>query len=231
MIHDNGDILVGGFTPLTTIDFPGELAAIVFCQGCPWRCRYCHNSELLTRRGNPTTDWNDVIAFLKRRIGLLDAVVFSGGEPTAQNALEPAIRAVRSLGYKVGIHTAGPYPDRLERIIGQVDWVGMDIKGMPSMYPSITGVPNSGLRAWKSAEIVIASGVEHEFRLTVHPTFLDTHDTEIVVNRLELMGAKNIIIQQCGLDNTLDPGLQSLVAVDMRDYMSIIDNDPLVSLR
>ena len=83
---------VGGLVPLSTTDYPDHLSAVVFCQGCPWRCAYCHNPHLLPRRSDSEIAWPDVLAFLDRRRGLLDAVVFSGGEPTLQRALPDAMR-------------------------------------------------------------------------------------------------------------------------------------------
>jgi anaerobic ribonucleoside-triphosphate reductase activating protein len=73
---------VGGLVPLTTLDFPDQLACVLFCQGCGWRCRYCHNPQLIPARGEQEKSWDDILAFLRQRVGLLDAVVFSGGEPT-----------------------------------------------------------------------------------------------------------------------------------------------------
>ena len=104
---------LGGLTPLTTIDFPGRLAAVLYCQGCSWRCTYCHNTELLDAATPPALPWPDALAFLHRRRGLLDGVVFSGGEPTLQAALADALAAVRALGMQTALHTAGMYPQRL----------------------------------------------------------------------------------------------------------------------
>jgi pyruvate formate lyase activating enzyme len=157
---------VGGLTPLTTIDFPGELAAVVYCQGCPWRCPYCHNRHLIPRRGAESLPWSAVLGFLETRRGLLDGVVFSGGEPTLQSGLGAAMEAVRDLGFKVGLHTAGPYPDRLGRVLHLVDWVGLDIKALPEDYPEVTGAPGSGKRAWESLRLLLDSGVAHEVRTT-----------------------------------------------------------------
>jgi len=160
---------IGGFVPFTTIDYPGELAAVVFCQGCPWRCSYCHNPHLLDARSSGLLDWQAVIEVLEQRRGLLDAVVFSGGEPTLQSRLPEAMRQVKALGFKVGLHTAGCYPRRLARLLPLVDWVGLDIKDLPDHYPALTAVPGSGERAWKSLELVRASGIPFEVRTTLGP--------------------------------------------------------------
>ena len=80
-------LLIGGLLPFTTIDYPGCLAAVLFCQGCPWRCHYCHNRHLLPQKGGSALPWQEVLALLERRQGLLDALVFSGGEATLQAAL------------------------------------------------------------------------------------------------------------------------------------------------
>ena len=94
--QNKASLQVGGLVPLSTADYPDHLAAVVFCQGCPWRCPYCHNPHLLPRRSDAPIDWADVLAFLERRRGLLEAVVFSGGEPTLQPALADAIRSMES---------------------------------------------------------------------------------------------------------------------------------------
>ena len=135
---------VGGLAPLSATDFPGALAAVVFCQGCPWRCGYCHNPHLIERRGTRELAWPAVLEFLERRRGLLDAVVFSGGEPTVQHALPGAMRAARALGFGIGLHTAGMAPRRLAAVLPLADWVGMDIKAPFDDYPRITGVRGSG---------------------------------------------------------------------------------------
>ncbi len=158
---------IGGFVPFTSIDYPGELAAVVFCQGCPWRCGYCHNPHLLSARGSELLDWNALLEVLERRRGLLDAVVFSGGEPTLQSALPEAVRRVKRLGFKVGLHTAGCYPRRLARLLPLLDWVGLDIKDLPGHYPALTGVPGSGERAWRSLELLRQSGLPFEVRTTL----------------------------------------------------------------
>ncbi len=130
---------VGGFVPFTLTDYPGALAAVVFCQGCPWRCGYCHNPHLIAAHGDDERDFARIVDWLGTRRGLLDAVVFSGGEPTAQAGLPAAIAAVRALGFKIGLHTGGAYPRRLAKVLPLVDWVGLDVKAPRAEYECVTG--------------------------------------------------------------------------------------------
>jgi len=201
---ESDPVVVGGLTPLTTIDFPGELAAVLFLQGCPWRCGYCQNAGLLARKSADTLAWAEIIGLLQKRRGLLDAVVFSGGEPTLQPGLEMAIRQVKAMGFKTGLHTAGIYPERLRKILPLLDWVGMDIKAAATDYPSITGVSNSAQRAWKSARLIIDSGVAHEFRTTVHPDMLNQQQLEALTDELSSLGVQNLVIQDCRTGYCLD---------------------------
>ena len=154
---------VGGLTPLSASDYPDRLAAVVFCQGCAWRCTYCHNPELLPFAGAKLVPWKSILEFLEKRRGLLDAVVFSGGEPTLQRSLPEAMREVKKLGYLVGLHTAGIAPRMLERVLPLVDWVGMDLKADFSRHESITGVNRSAARAKRSMALIASSGVAHRF--------------------------------------------------------------------
>ncbi len=203
---------IGGFTPLTTIDFPGRLAAVVFCQGCPWRCRYCQNGHLIPRSAEDPVDWRRLVKFLEHRVGLLDGVVFSGGEPTLQASLPEAIRWVKSLGYQIGLHTAGPYPKRLQPVLPLVDWVGFDIKTLPGAYPAVTGVPASGDRVLESAKLVLENGVAHEFRTTVHPALTNLTTLRDLAGVLADMGVKHYVLQECISGHCLDENLRGAQA-------------------
>lgn len=209
---------IGGLTPLTSTDFPGGLAAVVFCQGCPWRCGYCHNPHLIPPHTETALAWEDVLAFLHRRRGLLDAVVFSGGEPTLQREeLVSAIGAVRELGFKVGLHTAGAYPAHLGELLPQLDWVGMDIKSVFDGYDCVTGVPGSGDKARESARLLLDSGVAHEFRTTVHPLCHNRDSLLQVAAELRQMGAKHYVLQEFrphGCSDTLMAAMSSRALLD-----------------
>ncbi len=204
-----GELRVGGLLPMTTVDYPDRLAAVVFCQGCPLRCRYCHNPELLPRQGETLIPWPSVLAFLRRRRGLLDAVVFSGGEPTQQQDLPQAIRQVRALGYEIGLHTAGIYPERLSRLLPLIDWVGLDIKALPEDYPALTGMPGSGLLAWRSAEQLTASDTPCQLRTTHHPQLMDDDQRRALQARIDELNPTDHRWQVCRTEHCLDPRLSA----------------------
>lgn len=190
-------IRIGGMTPLTTVDFPGQLAAVLFMQGCPWRCTYCHNPELLPARAGDGVAWDVVVDFLHRRRGLLDAVVFSGGEPTSQAALPDAIAHVRALGFRVGLHTGGMYPERLRQVLPLLDWVGLDIKGPAQHYDRITGRRRSAAPVREALECVLASGIDYECRTTWRPEVFPAADLYQLAEDLVGLGVATWILQEC----------------------------------
>ncbi|WP_321342928.1 anaerobic ribonucleoside-triphosphate reductase activating protein [Breoghania sp.] len=186
---------VGGLAPLSTCDWPGELVATVFCQGCPWNCRYCHNPHLIPPGAETALDWDEVLAFLETRRGLLDGVVFSGGEPTLQAALPQAIRETRALGFRIGLHTGGPYPARLEAVLPLLDWIGYDVKAPFGEYERITGVPGSGDKARAGLEMVLKSGVECDIRTTEYEPVLDGPALARLADDLATMGVMSFRLQ------------------------------------
>jgi pyruvate formate lyase activating enzyme len=188
---------IGGFVPFSATDYPDHLCAVVFCQGCPWRCGYCHNPHLQPSRGATAIQWNDVLRFLERRRGLLDAVVFSGGEPMMQRGLANAIAAVKALGFKAGLHTAGIYPHRLPQLLPLLDWIGLDVKAPFDRYASVTGAQGSGARARRSLELIVASGVAYELRTTVDTTLLGQAELARLAAQLPATSVKHHVLQMC----------------------------------
>jgi len=213
---------IGGLTPFTTLDFPGQLAAVIFCQGCAWRCGYCHNTHLLDFRVKPALSWEKVDAFLQRRQGLLDAVVFSGGEPTLQKGLLEAVQYVRSLGFKVALHTGGVNSKGFAKVLPYLDWVGFDIKAPFDRYAQITGVSNSGKHPLASAKLLLESGVAYEFRTTVHPQLLNESDLLEIATFLADLGGQHYVLQDCRTIHCLDHSLQNL------SYNQVLSNEKLI---
>jgi pyruvate formate lyase activating enzyme len=188
------DLRIGGLTRLSSCDWPGELVATLFCQGCSWRCPYCHNAELqpVTAGAIP---WSDVHAFLRMRAGLLDGVVFSGGEPLLQSALGDAMAEARALGFKIGLHTSGAVPSRFAEILSACNWVGFDVKAPFAEYPTITGSPSSGTDARQALQALLASGTPHEIRTTVHPRLISSETLLRLAQDLVELGVRHWVLQ------------------------------------
>jgi pyruvate formate lyase activating enzyme len=189
------DLRVGGFAPISTVDWPGELAATVFCQGCGWDCAYCHNPELIPARGAAELAWAEIVAFLATRSRLLAGVVFSGGEPLAQRALPEAVAEVRDRGFRVALHTNGQLPEALGAVLPLLDWVGLDVKAPSATYERITGVAGSGERAFESIAGLVASGVGYEVRTTVHPDLLGEAELAELAAELRAAGVTRWALQ------------------------------------
>ena len=207
MGRDMNGLIIGGVTPLSTLDFPDALAAVIYCQGCPWGCPYCHNEPLREITDQTERDSASVLTWLEGRRGLLDAVVFSGGEPTLQDGLAPVLEAVRAMGFKVGLHTTGMYPDALSGILPLCDWVGLDIKAPRSAYDRITGVSGSGEAAFASLARLLGSGVPFETRTTWHPGLLTEAELAELAGELAAADAGRWIIQGFRPDGCTDPEL------------------------
>ncbi|CAG1004387.1 hypothetical protein BURK1_03111 [Burkholderiales bacterium] len=186
---------IGGVTPFSTTDWPGRLAAVLFLQGCPWRCGYCHNPHLQPATGPVARDYASTLAWLEGRRGLLDAVVFSGGEPTAQAALGSAMREVADRGFAVGLHTGGAYPRRLDEVIDDADWIGLDVKAPASGYSAVTGIAGSAAAAGASLRLVVASGVDYEVRTTVHPDLVPDDALVRLADELASLGVRRWVLQ------------------------------------
>lgn len=189
------ELVVGGLVPFTTIDFPGRLAAVVFCQGCPWRCSYCHNPHLHSPQGGERS-WGDLLGWLETRRGLLDGLVFSGGEPLLQRGLGSALKAVRALGFETALHTAGIYPDRLAAALPMLDWVGFDVKGPFDDYGRITGAPG-GEAVLAALGALLRAGTAHEIRCTVDSELLDASALARMACQLAAQGISRLVLQPC----------------------------------
>lgn len=212
-------LAIAGLVPLSTVDWPDHLCATVFLQGCPWRCVYCHNTELIDPRAPGTVAFADVLDLLRRRRGLLDGVVFTGGEATRQAGLSDAIDAVRDLGFAVGLHTAGPYPRRLAMVIDAIDWVGIDIKALTQDYSAVAGF-DGGAKAWESLDVVLAEAsrrpdFDYEVRTTVHPgsTAVDTFPR--ILAELRARGVRTFAFQEARPQGTNEEFSRAALSWDL----------------
>lgn len=209
MIKNYGDVIrsennmqIAGLEKFSMIDYPGKISAIIFCRGCPLKCRYCHNAHLQNFDSNEQNVSRETIDdFLKRRQNMIDAIVFSGGEPLANDDLrEKMFHVKQCYHFLIGLHTSGFYPENLKNIIDIVDWVGLDIKAPlddPHLYNMITGNSKGGDNAMKSLNILIDNNVDFEVRTTFDSRFLNDSDMLNIAVSLNKLGIKKWFIQQC----------------------------------
>ena len=160
---------LGGFQKVSLLDFPNRISTVVFTSGCAFRCGYCFNPKLALACPETRIDEEDLFTYLRKRKGLLEGVVVSGGEPTLQPGLCEFIRKVKELGFEVKLDTCGYFPDALETILdsGLIDYVAMDIKAPIEKYSSATNVPVSSEKIRESIRVIFHSGVPYEFRSTL----------------------------------------------------------------
>ena len=114
---ENNLIKIGDIEKFSLVDWPEKIAVVIFMQGCPWRCPFCYNQSLQNPHIDGNAGWDNLINLLEHRKGIVDAVVFSGGEPLMQDNLPQAMSAVKNMGYEIGLHTGGYRPEALQKVL------------------------------------------------------------------------------------------------------------------
>jgi pyruvate formate lyase activating enzyme len=227
-------MIIGGLEKFTNLDYPGRLAAVVFTQGCNFRCRFCYNpmlvwpsQELGEKYGKDPAliTEEDLFLFLKSRVGKLEAVVITGGEPTLHPDLPEFISKIKALGYLVKLDTNGSRPADLKRALAgkQIDYLAMDLKAPEALYEQVTGKEADFKKIGESVKLIKESGIPHEFRTTVVPGLLGVPEIEAMGEILA--GAERWYLQKFKSDTDLvDRSLEkkpSYTDVEMEAYATI----------
>jgi pyruvate formate lyase activating enzyme len=201
---------IGGLHRVSLIEYPGKICAIVFTQGCNFRCPNCYNPELV----EPTLyqdclPEDDVLSFLKKRKGKLDAVTITGGEPTIQDDLIEFIHYVRKIGYFIKLDTNGSHPEVIEKLFKKkvLDYVAMDIKGPLAKYRMVTRSEVNEEEIKQSIELIMKAGIPYEFRTTLVKQLLQEDDI-LEIGKL-IKNAGLYILQQFIPARTLDKEFQN----------------------
>lgn len=201
-----------GLQKLTLLDYPAHTACTIFTGGCNFRCPFCHNGDLVLGNDWAEISREEIMAFLKKRSGILDGVCITGGEPLLNADITEFIKDIRKLGYSVKLDTNGSRPELLAELVnsGLVDYVAMDIKNSEDAYAETVGINgfNTG-NIQKSVEFLMNCGIEYEFRTTVVAEF----HTEDRMERLakEISGAKRYFLQSFKeTDGVIQKGLHSV---------------------
>ena len=201
-------MLIGGLQKFSLIDYPGKICAIVFTQGCNFKCPYCHNPELIDPKlFLPTIPEEKIFSFLKKRQGKLDAVEITGGEPTLQPDLIDFIKKIKRLGFLVKLDSNGSNPEILKKIIQLkiVDYLALDVKAPLERYQEITDSNIDPNKIRKTIKLIINSGLDYEFRTTVVKSLLNKKDIEKIGKLIQ--GAKLYILQKFIATKLLNPKL------------------------
>lgn len=205
---------ISGLQKLTLLDYPGKVAATLFLNGCNFRCPFCQNAPLVE---NPQADGQlsseEVLAFLKKRQGLLDGVCITGGEPTLSPGLEELIRQIRALGYLIKLDTNGSRPEVLKHLVseGLLDYAAMDIKSSRAGYAKVSGLDAQRgavllKRVEESVDFLMSCGLDYEFRTTVVKELHDASDFADIADWLA--GCKHYYLQSYrDSENILVPGV------------------------
>lgn len=210
---------IGGLQKTSLLDFPEKISAIVFTQGCNFRCGYCHNPELIVMKNTDNYTTDGVLEFLKTRCGKLDGVVITGGEPCLQNGLIEFIEKVKEEGFLVKLDSNGMMPDVLARALPLVDYVAMDIKAPLAKYPDIVRVKVDTNKIRKSISMIMQSGVDYEFRTTVVKSQLSYLDFEEIGQLIK--GAKRYYLQKFVPSKTLDEKMMSETTYSSEEFEKI----------
>lgn len=212
-----------GIDKLSLLDYEDKVSIVLFSQACNFRCPFCHNGESVLN-AQSELDFDEILAYLKTRTGLVDAVVFSGGEPTLEPDLEVKIKSVKSLGFLIKLDTNGTNPVLLEKLIdeGLIDYVAMDIKNSPSLYAKTSGVTNVNLDSIrKSISIIMKKAPDYEFRTTLVKEFHEHMDYDAFFELIK--GAKRLYLQKfVDREGCIKKGLHDvdeMEATKLRDYL------------
>ena len=201
-------MIIGGLQKFSLIDYPGKTCAIIFTRGCNFRCRYCHNPELvIPEKYAPEIPLSQIYDFLENRRGKLDAVSITGGEPTQHSDLIELMKKIKNMGFLVKLDSNGSRPEVLKKIISKklVDYLAMDIKAPLEDYHKIMGwrVPVEKLK--RSIDLIINSDIDYEFRTTIVKSLTSKNDLREIAKIIK--GAKKYFLQKFITTKLNDPSL------------------------
>lgn len=214
-------MFIGGLQKTSLLDYPDKISAIVFTAGCNFRCGYCHNPELINSIISKYSE-EDILDFLSSRIGKIDGVVITGGEPCIQKDLVEFIIKIKNLGFLVKLDTNGCFPDVIEKSMPYLDYIAMDIKSPLDKYSKIVNVNINETKIKKSINLIMNSNVDYEFRTTVVKSMLSKNDFKKIGDLI--YGAKRYYLQKFISSKILDKNLIKESTYTDDEFSEIISN-------
>ncbi len=188
-------MLIKGLQKVTLLDYPGQVACTIFTGGCNMRCPFCQNASLVIHIDEERLEEEEFFSFLKSRIGKLDAVCISGGEPCLQKDLKEFIQKIKEMGFLVKLDTNGCFPEMLSSLLQNhlLDYVAMDIKNQKEKYDLTSGIHADLDKIEESIYLLQNSGIPHEFRTTV---VLEFHEPSDIVKIAQWVNPSKLYLQQ-----------------------------------
>ena len=208
---------------LSLLDYPNKVSCILFTRTCYFRCPFCHNGLTLLEDHETVVTFDEIISFLKKRQGVLDGVVISGGEPTLMPDLVEKIRVIKDLGFLVKLDTNGTNPDMLLDLLDEhlIDYVAMDIKNSLEKYDLTAGAKVDKDKILKSIEILKSSGIEYEFRTTLIDEFHSRNEMYSIGKMLE--GCPNLYLQKFQIsDGVINKNLHPVDEDKVNEFIEIL---------
>ncbi len=187
---------IGQIQKTSFIDYPGKISAIIFTLGCNFACPYCHNPELVDpKRFLAPLGEDEVMAFLKKRVGQLDAVVITGGEPMIHADLIDFMKSIKDMGYLIKLDTNGTNPVMLLKAIerGIVDYIAMDIKAPYALYDTVTRTHVNTDDIKSSIDLIMNAQSSYEFRTTLVRSLINPEDVLTIGHMIK--GARRYALQ------------------------------------
>ena len=214
-----------GLQKISLVDYEGKVACTLFTAGCNFRCSFCHNADLVIYAKNVNyIPFDEILDYLNKRKGMLDAVVITGGEPTLMPDLKEKLYEIKKLGYKIKLDTNGTNPDIVKELVDLklIDYVAMDIKNSYEGYSKTVGLENINEKAiLESINYLLSGAVDYEFRTTLVREFHNDDDIRNIAKMIK--GAKRYYLQEFkNSGHCIDSNLHEVPLHDAMRFKSIL---------
>ena len=212
-----------GIDKFSLLDYDERVSVVLFAPTCNYRCPFCHNGQSVLGN-NQSIPFDEILDFLKSRVGLIDAVVVTGGEPTLMPDVIEKIKKIKELGFEIKLDSNGTNPQIIRELLRKnlINYIAMDIKNSEEKYPETVGVPNPLMDKIKeSISLIMNSGIDYEFRTTLVSEY---HTKESIEKMGELIkGAKKLFLQKfVDREGCIKKGLHPVEEVWASSYKDIL---------
>lgn len=212
-----------GIDKFSLLDYEDKVSCVLFSKACNFRCPFCHNGTTVLE-ANTFILFDDILAYLRNRTGLIDAVVVSGGEPTLMGDLKEKITKLKEMGFLIKLDTNGTNPEVIKDLYEShlIDYVAMDIKNSFEKYPLTVGMKVVDINKVKeSINYLMTSGIDYEFRTTLIEEFHNEEDIKKIGELIK--GAKRLYLQKyVDRESCIKHGFHEIKEETVKKYKDIL---------